>query len=252
MKALFVSLCLLLQASPLLADTGDRFEAIKAFSEECFNIGMNVPEGYVAEYDRYSTLYLPNADYDRLHNGRNWKGTCAYWQAAVEKDNNSKILYPWLPAHVGGNASHDKVLFHDVFRYTDNNYLTDLHLAAFLGFGHDEEKPKVEPSWAERITKFGGKEAASWGNADSVYVVDFPITTTFETRYTHCIGIYMAKKGYVPVFLKLLLTDESYAQRERRLRGIRGSIVFMKDAWNYDRQKMKSAQEDLLKRIGRW
>lgn len=252
MKALFISLCLLLQASPSLAGAEDRFGAIKAFSETCFHVGMKVPEGYVAEYDRCATLYLPNADSARLHNGRSWKGTCAYWLVATNKDADSKILYPWLPAHVGGNAPREKVLFHDVFRYTENNYLTDLHSAAFLGFGHDEEKPKVEPSWAERITKFGGKEAASWGNADSVYVVDFPITTTFEARYTHCIGVYMAKQGYVPVFLKLLLTDEGYAQKEQRLRGIKESIVFMQDAWSYDPQKVRSAQEDLLKRIGRW
>ena len=109
-----------------------------------------------------------------------------------------------------------------------------------------------DPSWGERSTKFGGKEAAFWGNAGSVYVVDFPITTAFRMRYTHGIGVYMAKKGDVPVFLKLLLADEGYVQKEQRLRGIRGSIVFKKDAWNYDRQKMKSAQEDLLQRIGRW
>ena len=104
----------------------------------------------------------------------------------------------------------------------------------------------------ERSTKFGGKEAAFWGNAGSVYVVDFPITTAFGMRYTHGIGVYMAKKGDVPVFLKLLLTDEGYAQKEQRLRGIKESIVFMKDEWSYDPQKVRSAQENLLKRIGRW
>lgn len=252
MKTLLVSLCLFLQASPLLAGAEDRFGAIKTFSEECFNVGMNVPKDYVAEYDRYSTIYLPNADYDHLHDGRNWKGTCAYWQTAVGKDNNSKILYPWLLAHVGGNVPREKVVFRDVFRYTENNYLTDLHSAAHLGFGYKEKKPEFDPSWAGRITKLGGKEAASWGNADSVYVVDFPITTAFETRYTHCIGVYMVKKGYVPVFLKLLLTDEGYAQKEQRLSGIKGCIVFMKDAWNYDYKKVRAAAEDTRKRIGRW
>ena len=46
----------------------------------------------------------------------------------------------------------------------------------------------------KHIISIGGTRAKHWGNADSVYIVDFPSCIPCLKQYTHCIGIYLVKR----------------------------------------------------------
>ena len=249
MKKLYLFLLLLMPISVVRAMDGpSRFEAFNTFAQEYFYTAFSIPENYYAEYDDYAKTYIPNLNLERLENKREWRSIGAYCASAINKDCQSKILYPWVGLNFKGIKRYDSTGNANVFSITQYNYLSELHCCINEGFAHNEKQPSVDPT-PYLIAKLGGEEARKWGNADSVYVVDLPVTTTFECRYTHCIGVYMAKKGYKMMFYKILMTDKAYAERDKRIEATKNCLSFIKEDWVFDEHKAFDARKKLYEQI---
>ncbi|MGM9701807.1 MAG: hypothetical protein ACI3YX_10265 [Prevotella sp.] len=257
MKPLYLLLFLFITTSGSRAEsTNNRFELINSFQQEYFQVALSLPTHYYAEYDKYTKIFIPNLSERRIFNisemqkgKKHWSCHFAHWASAINRDCQSKILFPMLPAFTW---------FHTIDYYADGNgdvykmakiqYFNELRECIYSGYDKMTHPSSIDAK-KYLIAQYGGKEARRWGNADSVYVVDFPMNTTFECRYTHCIGVYMAKKGFVPLYYKILMTDEAYAECDNILRRTKGCMAFCGEKWLHKKPSFKKALKELYNKI---
>ena len=148
-------------------------------------------------------------------------------------------MYPYLL------FVYDKVVsgFCSPFELCQKQYSAELKEAAGYADG-----VSIDYNTTGRLTKIGGKEAMEWGNADSVYIADIPVISPCLKRYTHCVGIYMAKSMRVPVFLKLLLTDKGHANLTAILDNVQRSVVYTEKTM-LNRQEVITASNNMMRTI---
>ena len=119
MKKLYLFLLLLMPISVVRAMDGpSRFEAFNTFAQEYFYTAFSIPENYYAEYDDYAKIYIPNLNLERMENKREWRSIGAYCASAINKDCQSKILYPWVGLDFKGIKRYDSTGNANVFSIT--------------------------------------------------------------------------------------------------------------------------------------
>ncbi len=240
MKKIIFILLAFVNTTEINATNGSYFEQIATISEKHFGIRQRVPKGYIRDNLRKHLIVVLNCNREQAGNGKT-HFCSAYYETAINRDCESKLLYPYFPMLTTNYASYPYSKEKKSFKEAMIQSLCDLQNAHFYGVILGEKRiPKA--SWGEHLIKrIGGKEAKKWGQADSVFITDIKLYNPFQTRYTHCICINMAKEGYVPLFLKLMLTDKGYAEKEKRIRHIRNCLSYINSPWKYDNAEVKKA-----------
>lgn len=84
--------------------------------------------------------------------------------------------------------------------------------------------------------------------ADRVSIVDFPCTRD-TAMYTHCIGIYLSKRYHVPVFLKCLLTEEAYRQKDAYISILLAQVRYGTKHWELDKSALKAEAQKVKDKL---
>ncbi|SFG17701.1 hypothetical protein [Prevotella sp. KH2C16] len=239
MRYLILLAMLLLMNAAVCAQPGERQKRKCAYVKSEFDIEWNIPKGfYVGEED--NLVYGPNLS---RKSGAVYGGF-TYWMTALSQGGDCKLLYPLLTLltrlyqREPGDGSAANIQLQNELFGAVNDGLPPYHEAW------------LKPEWAKYITAYGGEKARRDFNADPVFVVDFPIIRPFQDKYTYCLGIYLKKSGYFPVFLKCLLTDQGYREKEQYLDAARQAVKYGDGPWNYDRKKIEEAYSKVMKEIG--
>lgn len=200
----------------------------QAFVDRELCISYILPDGYTAAENRmliysvYKTKHILNAGFP-------------YTIAATSSDSCALLLY----ADAG------------LLAYTFSAYTGDFGARAHMDCVHELAQTLDENDRADRhITTLKGSDAACW-NADSAYVVDFPKATVYQEKYTHCIGLYIMKHGYIPVYLKCLLTDDGYQNRAAYMAHMRTAVKYRGAPWTYDPLKIREAHSAMMRQVDR-
>lgn len=200
------------------------------YVKKSYDITVKIPRGYACERSQPFFTFFPNNEQQYGKNKRVKRTVTAYHAIAASKDGNSKIFYP------------SPTILHDFYKrycektsstleiFTRNSYLTELHNTVYGGF-ESRENIKCQSEWTSYVQKIDGEKAKEWGNSDVVFIVDFPEKEACESKFSHCIGLYMIKETYIPLFLKVVLTDEGYVQRDVLLMKAAQSMSFGKSLW---------------------
>ncbi len=206
MKRIFVFL--LLCGSVLLTEArgynGQWFRHVAEYNDSLYGVSTIIPEGFVEGQDIVTMMqYAPNLMWgERAVDNHSSYLYCA---TAMCKDQECMLLYPYL-IFAKKDAEHP-------FALCRTQYLSECSMA------------KVD-NVAESVVKLVNAEAKQWGNADTVYIVDFPQAKPLVKRYTHCVAVYMAKAGRTPIFLKLLFTDKGYVERNAIMNKVKGCMRY--------------------------
>ena len=217
------------------------FEKIGAISETCYGVRQQVPRGYYRDGLQQPMIVALNCHREQISNGMRHIGF-AYYESAISRDGESKLLYPYFPLSGHSLSSFPFSKAGQSAAYARSCCAGELQTARYGGVAYD--KPRLPASYWESqdsMTSLGGTEAHKWGRADSVFIADVPLNNRFQTRYTHCIAIYMAREGYVQLYVKLMLTDKGYADRSRRLKGIKGCLSYVSTPWQFDAEAVRTA-----------
>lgn len=211
------------------------YEKTALISEKYLGIRQQVPKGYTRENLKEFKLVILNCNSEQLKNNKPKYGY-AYYEFADSKDGESKLLYPFFSIlSMGKNFlfSRENMSFKEAKRQT----LGEIQAAQSGGLDREELYPASH--WGEQMQILGGEEARKWGQADSVFITDIKLDNPFQERYTHCICINMAKEGYAPLYIKLMLTDKGYAEKEKRMKAIRNCLSYLNSPWEYNIVEIK-------------
>ncbi len=237
MRYLILPSMLLLMNASICAQTSKRQRLKCEYVKSEFDIEWNIPRGFhVGEEDEL--VYGPNMSHkpDVTYSG------FTYWMTALSQGEDCKLLYPQF------------FLLTRFYQKKPEDNLANTMLQDELFSTVNDGRPIfhetcLKPEWMKYITAYGGEEARHDFNADSVFVVDFPITRPFQDKYTHCLGIYLKKAGYFPVFLKCLLTDQGYREKERYLAAARQAVRYGNGPWSYDQKKIEDSFSKLMEEM---
>lgn len=72
------------------------FEKIGAISEKCYGVRQQVPEGYTRDGLLQPLIVTLNCSREQISNGMHHVAF-AYYESAVSRDGESKLLYPYFP-----------------------------------------------------------------------------------------------------------------------------------------------------------
>ncbi len=214
------------------------YEQTGLISEKYLGIHQQLPEGYIRENLSKFRVVTLNCNSEQLKNHKLHFGF-AYYEFAISKDGESKLLYPFFSILSIGKTflySRKNLSFNEAKRQS----LGEIQAAQSGGLSKDEQL-YPESHWGKQLLILGGKEARQWGEADSVFITDIKLDIPFQERYSHCICINMAKEGYTPLFIKLMLTDKGYAEKEERMQAIRNCLSYINSPWKYDNVEIKKA-----------
>lgn len=209
-----IALCLSVVCAQASKPASTWLKHITEYNDTLFGVKTMVPAGFlVCEGWKNAISYTPNQSWKSC--GESPSGSSyLYSNAMISRDAESMLLLPYLLFAKGDKAVADRSAF-DLCR---KQYGNERNMAICCQTGG------AEP--ASNLEALGGVEAQAWGNADSVYIADLPVSTPCVKRFTHCVGIYMAKSQHVPIYIKLLLTDKGYAQRSQILGRIKGCMTY--------------------------
>lgn len=213
---LITILCLMAACMQAARPASPWLRHVAAYNDTVFGIKMSLPAGYMAGNEWATRIsYAPNiawgAEPSATHNAYLYSNT------AISRDGECMLMYPYLVFVANtGTASPGKSFTDCLAQYNAemSEAVRNLPGSAFTADA------------TTGVTRMGGAEAAAWGNADSVYIADIPVSSPCLKRFTHCVAVYMAKSGQAPVFLKLLMTDNGYADRTRALDSIKGCMTY--------------------------
>ena len=187
---------------------------ITEYNDTTFGVSTMMPRDFLlCEGWTQAISYAPNKRWGCKQPAA--QNSCyLYSNAMISRDRECLLLLPYLVFANGSKPVTDRSAF-DLCRA---QYDAEQRGAACcLSTG--------KPS-GEVLTSLGGAEAKAWGNADSVYIANLPVSTPCMKRFTHCVGIYMAKSHHLPIYIKLLLTDEGYARRSHVLEQVKGCMTY--------------------------
>lgn len=212
---------------------------------EQYNIAWTFPKDFDAK--AHDALFMGiNFDYEA-------KGTqkithpaiYPYWIQCTSKDKNCILLFPMqkmINERVNSLIQKDS---------TTNVAMEDCKRELCTAVTKDE-RTKVSAAFMDSICqkhliKYGGEQVKADYNVDSVYIVDFPYPSLYPYKgtYTHCIGVYLMKKGYSPTYIKCLLTNNGYAQKDLYLDTVKKSVRYGDGKWTYDASKERIAYKHL-------
>lgn len=185
---------------------------IAAYNDSIFGVKTIVPDSFWVSSDSLTMIdYSPNKTWENNKGGN--QGSYLYCATAISNDRHAMLLYPYIIFTRG------KIDSCADYAFTLCRRQVDCELAAAT-------QDNVN-GYDKHIISIGGTRAKHWGNADSVYIVDFPSCIPCLKQYTHCIGIYLAKTGRTPIFMKVLLSDEGYANRKDIMDRVSCSMTFL-------------------------
>lgn len=203
---------------------GSRFGHVAECNDSVFGISTTIPNGFVEGQDIMTMIqYAPNVAWGEGVADSN--SNYLYCATAMSKDRECMVLYPYL--------IFAKKYAERPFAFCQTQFLSECSSA------------KAD-NGAAKVVKLSDAEAKQWGNADTVYIVDFPQAKPLVKRYTHCVAIYMAKAGRTPIFLKLLFTDKGYVERTAVINKVKGCMRYT-DGAEADNNKVTLDSNRLLK-----
>lgn len=227
MKRIFVFLLFLVPAlfSESRGFEGSWFGHVAEYNDSVFSVSTAIPNGFVEGTNAITMIqYAPNETWGAMVADK--QSRYLYCATALSKDRECMLLYPYLVfVKSGAMKSADAP-----FTLCRNQYLAEQCTARIQ----------------DKVEKITGAEAQEWGYADTVYIVDFPVAQPCVKRYTHCMGVYMAKAGYTPIFLKLLFTDKGYEDRGTIMKKVKGCMRYT-DGVVADNKKVIEASNKLLR-----
>ncbi len=208
------------------------------FMQSQFDIQWSIPQGFTADVwsttkYTYFTTALPK---NKVVAGY------IYDLGATSEDGNCRLLYASLTQLAISYHGHVDNVYksfasHELFSAINNGY--NIHA-----------KEELTAEEAQQINIYSGKQAKEEYNADSVYVIDFPnVSDKMAPRYTHCIGLYLCKAGYLPIMVKVLLTDNGYQDKDKYITLTQKAVRFGKKGWSYNAEKLRKADEKLQKSL---
>lgn len=218
------------------------FNFWKKYVKKTYDIAVKIPHGYICENSNGPILFFCMGDRQWGKDSRRKKLIATYYVIAASIDGNSKIFYPDVDLSYRLCDWEWKQKGRSLSEYITMKYKSELHNVVYDGFLLGETL-KEQPEWASYVRKIEGDEALRWNNSDVIYIVDLPVTETYEAKYNHCIGLYMMQETHTPVFLKLLLTDEGYANRDVLVKKAAQSMKFGKSSWQFN-ETVKRAEQD--------
>lgn len=238
--------CLAVVSADAYAAGESRFDGFGAIAQRYYGVGQRVPKDYSLENLQGFEIVTVNIGPQQMSNGK--EHPCfGYYETAASADGESLVLFPYFPVFMQGLTAYSYDHPKSSFKAAHYQCLRELHSAQGGGIAYGE--PLLpESHWAGRIEKLGDKAARLWGDADSVYIVDIPLENAYQSRYSHCVGIYMAKQGRVPLYVKLMLTDRGFADRDKRLKDVRGCMYYTRKPWRYNPEEVSEALKRWNKR----
>lgn len=208
------------------------------FVQKQFDIQWSIPTGFSADewskpYYLYSTVALSE---NKVAAGY------IYDLGATSSDRNCQLLY--------GSVSQMAESYHGRVESVYRSFAThELYTAINNGY-FIHQKEELSPESTKLIQIYSGARAKEEYNADSVYVIDFPnVSDKMAPGYTHCIGFYLCKGGYMPIMVKCLLTDAGYQVKDKYIRLTQKAVRFGNKGWKYDAKKLQKDIEKLQKAI---
>lgn len=222
------------------------FNSWKKYVKKTYDIAAKIPQGYVCENSNGPILFFCMEKTQWGKDSRRKRLIATYYIIAAGIDGNSKIFYPDVDLSYGLYDFECKQKGRSLAEYITAMYKSEIHNVVYGGFLHGEAL-KEQPEWASYVQKIDGKEARNLCNADAVYIVDLPVTETFEVKYNHCIGLYMMRGTHTPVFLKLLLTEEGYANRDQLVKKAAQSMKFGSASWEFNKA-LKLAEKEKFRK----
>lgn len=67
---------------------------------------------------------------------------------------------------------------------------------------------------------------SEYAGADTVAIFDLPLTKSFLSQYPNCVGVYLRKKNYPAMNLKIALTDEAFENKEKYIKLLLDNISY--------------------------
>lgn len=171
MRRIFIFL--LLCGSVILSEArvfnGNWFGHVPEYNDSVFGISTTIPDGFVEGQDIMTMIqYAPNVAWG--DGAADSNSNYLYCATAMSKDRECMVLYPYL--------IFAKKYAERPFAFCQTKFLSECSSA------------KAD-NGATKVVKLSDAEAKQWGNADTVYIVDFPQAKPLVKRYTHCVAIYI-------------------------------------------------------------
>ena len=174
------------------------------------------------------------------HKSRHSGAAFSYWMTATSADKACQLLYPDLNIllHV-----HTLDLVNQCSAYASETLSLELENCA----PPTMEMPYME--WEKKyVTHYDEGKYCEATHADRVSIVDFPCTRD-TAMYTHCIGIYLAKRYHVPVFLKCLLTEDAYRQKDAYIDTLLAQVRYGNKHWELDKSALKAEAQKVKDKL---
>lgn len=246
-KLLLLSFIAIVGTMEIKAGNNGGFEAWAEYTTKEFDVNFNIPKGFSEDQVMELMIYATNMP-EKKTDKKLWSTFSTFETTARNADGSCLILYPCMQATADThyNAMNDQIK--DPLKTTQTGITIEIYNAV-NGGSYYREHMKMQPEWERYITRLGGEKAEAWGGADSVYVVDFPITNAYKNRYNHCIGVFMVKENHLPVCLKRLLDDTGYAQRTKTLKELQDCVKFGSKTLAYNPKEANNAYKEVKAKI---
>lgn len=241
MKKRFLFLIVLAICSQVMfAQSAPSFEKKREFAQKYFNMKWKLPTGFQLVTDEEIFLMMGQS----MDGKKEMTGAVA-WGMAKSDDEACCVLYPSV-----FTASLSLKDGEDAHRLLNHWLRHELYSAVNNG-KFDVVPAELTPEMKQRITTLTDADARVWCNADTVYVVDFPVIGHFKkeyNEYNRCVGVFAYKKGGFPMMYKLLFKEDSFAQRNEWEERLKGIITFEDVVWNKpDKKDMRTAYSNIFK-----
>lgn len=215
------------------AQPNERAKIKCKYLKKVYDVSISIPQGYTTDYE-------DNHFYMVGHKSRHSGAAFSYWMTATSADKACQLLYPDLNIllHV-----HTLDLVNQCSAYASETLSLELENCA----PPTMEMPYME--WEKKyVTHYEEGKYCKATHADRVSIVDFPCTRD-TAMYTHCIGIYLSKRYHVPVFLKCLLTEDAYRQKDAYIDTLLAQVRYGNKHWELDKSALKAEAQKVKDKL---
>ena len=211
---LLATMSISISAQHLDMTGGKEFSLFSSYAKTAHGVSLKIPAGFkVLEYETDS-LWLPVTNC-WLDSGQGI--TPFFRHSLVGADGKCMMFYPALDGcdMVAKDGRGENDVYNDIAAAV--NTATGAKLVV-----DDKTKPllrqmamELSPATAKRLFR-----------ADRMFVASLPMAKPYRDTFTRCVGVYLYKSGFMPLYFKILLTDAAKADVEKYISALSASVAY--------------------------
>lgn len=216
---------------------GKEFNLFSSYAKSAHGVSLKIPAGFkVLEYETDS-LWLPVTNC-WLDGGQGI--TPFFRHSLVSADGNCMLFYPALDGC-------DMVVKDG---RSENDVYNDIAAAINIATGSKlVVDDKTKPLLQQMTVELSPATAKRLFRADRMLVASLPMGKPYHDTFTRCIGVYLYKSGFMPLYFKVLLTDAAKADAEKYIAALSASVAYGTDAPVKSLKQQAAEWDDYVKQV---